>query len=41
MGVLENLPIFLFHKEALFEIGKLLGTPMKIDGYTTNKSKLS
>lgn len=38
---LENLPIFLFHKEALFEIGKLLGTPVKIDVYTANKSKLS
>lgn len=38
---LENLPIFLFHKEALFEIGKLLGTPVKVDGYTANKSKLS
>lgn len=38
---LENLPIFMFHKEALFEIGKLIGNPVKIDGYTTNKSKLN
>lgn len=38
---LENLPIFLFHKEALFEIGKLLGKPIKVDGYTANRSKLS
>lgn len=37
---LENLPIFLFHKEALFEIGKMLGVPVKIDGYTANRSKL-
>lgn len=36
---LENLPIFLFQKEALYEIGKLLGTPVKIDGYTANRSK--
>lgn len=38
---LEKLPIFLFDKEALFEIAKLLGKPIKVDGYTTNKSKLS
>lgn len=37
---LEKLPIFLFHKEALYEIGKLLGNPVKIDGYTANRSKL-
>lgn len=36
----ENLPVFLFHKEALFEIGRLLGRPVKVDGYTLNKSKL-
>lgn len=36
----ENLPVFLFHKEALYEIGKLLGKPVKVDGYTPNKNKL-
>lgn len=38
---IEKLPIFLFDKEALFEIAKLLGKPRKIDGYTANKSKLN
>lgn len=33
---LEKLPIFVFHKEALFEIEKLLVKPMKVDGYTVN-----
>lgn len=28
---LEKLPIFVFHKEALYEIGKLLGNPVKIE----------
>lgn len=37
---LENLPIFLFHREALYEIGKFLGVPIKVDGYTANRSKL-
>lgn len=37
----EKLPIFLFNKEALFEIGKLIGKPIKVDGYTANKSKLN
>lgn len=36
-----KLLIFLFNKEALFEIGKLIGKPIKVDGYTTNKSKLN
>lgn len=30
----------MFHKEVLFEIGKLMGTLVKIDGYTANRSKL-
>lgn len=37
---LENLPIFLFQEEALFQIGKLVGVPVKLDGYTANRSKL-
>lgn len=37
----EKLPIFLFHKEAVFEIGKLLGHPIKIYGIIANKSKLN
>lgn len=38
---LEKLPIFLFDKEALFEIAKLLGKSIKVDEYTASKSKLS
>lgn len=38
---LENLPLFLFHKEALFDLGRLLGKPIRVDGYTANRSKLN
>lgn len=38
---LENLPIVLFHKEALLEVGKLLGKPVRMDGYIANKSKVN
>lgn len=38
---LENLPVVLYHKEALVEIEKLIVNPVKLDGYTGNKSKLN
>lgn len=41
MVALENLPLVLFHKEALYEVGHLLGKPIKVDGYTANQSKLN
>lgn len=34
------MPIFLFHKEFPYEIGKFLGKLVKVDGYTLKKSKL-
>lgn len=37
----EKLPVFLFDKEALYEIGKLIGKLVKLDGYTANRSKLN
>ncbi|KAL0363789.1 UNVERIFIED_CONTAM: histone H3.2 [Sesamum calycinum] len=38
---LPELPAHLFHKNALFTIASMIGTPLQIDDFTFNQSKLS
>ncbi|KAL0309430.1 UNVERIFIED_CONTAM: hypothetical protein Sradi_5885300 [Sesamum radiatum] len=36
-----ELPAHLFHKDALFAVASMIGTPLQIDDFTFNHSKLS
>ncbi|KAL0297126.1 UNVERIFIED_CONTAM: hypothetical protein Sradi_6764700 [Sesamum radiatum] len=36
-----ELPAHLFHKDALFAVASMIGTPLQIDDFTFNDSKLS
>ncbi|KAL0302849.1 UNVERIFIED_CONTAM: hypothetical protein Sradi_6153000 [Sesamum radiatum] len=36
-----ELPAHLFHKDALFAVASMIGTPLQIDDFTSNQSKLS
>ncbi|KAK4413479.1 hypothetical protein Salat_2760500 [Sesamum alatum] len=36
-----ELPAHLYHKDALFAVASMVGTPLQIDDYTFNLSKLS
>ncbi|KAL0318168.1 UNVERIFIED_CONTAM: hypothetical protein Scaly_2861100 [Sesamum calycinum] len=38
---LPELPAHLFHKDALFAVANMIGTPLQIDDSTLNQSKLS
>ncbi|KAL0334476.1 UNVERIFIED_CONTAM: hypothetical protein Sradi_4659500 [Sesamum radiatum] len=35
-----ELPAHLFHKDALFAVASMIGTPLQIDDFTSNQSKL-
>ncbi|KAL0318139.1 UNVERIFIED_CONTAM: hypothetical protein Scaly_2863200 [Sesamum calycinum] len=37
----SELPAHLFHKDALFAVASMIGTPLQIDDFTFNHSKLS
>lgn len=37
----KKLPVMLFHVEALFEIAKLIGNPLRMDQATTHRSVLT